>query len=131
MRPERAKRTGAELAQIIDHDLVHDLGERELERAYRAVGDDERAFVHPLGLEQFLASFETRGLDHDVGALKAALPVRGDDDPLAEIGLEPAGKGVAAFLAARVDADLCEIEEAVEEPHIPIGRSARADMTEN
>ena len=53
------------------------------------------------------------------------------DDRLAEIARKPRGEGVAAFRPARMDADLVEVEEMVEQADVPIGRAARADMAEH
>ena len=49
----------------------------------------------------------------------------------AEIGGEPFGEGVAALGSAGMDADLLEIEEGVQQPHVPVGGAPRADMAEH
>lgn len=103
-------------------------GDRYFDRAHRAVGQDQRATLDPLGLQQRLRFRQPRGLDDDVGALDATLPIGHRLDRLAEIGGEPGGKAVAAFRPARMDTDLVEVEEVVEQPHVPVGRAARADM---
>ncbi len=41
VRPQRAERPALALAPVVDDDLGHDVGERELDRAHRAVGHDE------------------------------------------------------------------------------------------
>ena len=43
VRAEAAELTGPALAPVVDDDLVHDVGERKLDGAHRAVGYDERA----------------------------------------------------------------------------------------
>ena len=73
---------------------------------------------------------QPRGLDHDVGALEAILPIVGDGDLLAEIRFEPFREGIAAFRAAGMHADLIEIEEVVEKADIPVRGAAGADMAE-
>ena len=60
-----------------------------------------------------------------------APPVVDRADRLAEIGRQLGGEGVAAFRPARMHADLVEIEQMVEQPHVPIGGAARADMAEH
>ena len=78
---QRAERPRRALAPVVDHQLVHDVGQRQLDRAHRAVGHDQRAGLDPLGAQQRLRALEPRGLDHDVGAAHARLPVVGDDAP--------------------------------------------------
>ena len=46
-----AQRAGLGLAPVVHHHLVHDVGERQLHRTHRAVGDDTGAFLDPLRLE--------------------------------------------------------------------------------
>ena len=43
VRAQRPERTALALAPVVDDDLRHDVGERQLDRAHRAVGHDERA----------------------------------------------------------------------------------------
>ena len=88
MRAQRTELAGAALAPIVHHDLGHDVGEVELDRAHGAVGHDERARLDPLGLEQRRRLLKTRGLDDDVGAADAALPILGGGDRLAEVSRE-------------------------------------------
>ena len=52
-------------------------------------------------------------------------------DRLAEIGRQLCGECVAAFRPARMHADLVEVEEMVEQPHVPVGGAARPDMAED
>src|SRR5882757_7331410 len=88
------------LAPIVDDELVHDVGERELDRAHRTVGHDEGALLDPLGLQERRRLVETRGLDDDVGAADAALPILGHDHLLSEIARQRRAERVAAFLSA-------------------------------
>src|SRR3546814_10937224 len=62
------------LAPVVDHQLVHDISEGEFHRAHGAVGHHEVAGLHPGGLEVRRRRLEARGLDLDVGALKAGMP---------------------------------------------------------
>ena len=71
MGAQRAELAALALAPIVDHDLGHDVGQRQLHRAHRAVGHDEGAGLDPFGLEQRLRLRQARGLDDDVGALDA------------------------------------------------------------
>ena len=66
-----------------------------------------------------------------VGAAKAILPGLRDADRLAEILLEPAGKHLPALRPPRVDADLLEVEEMIEQPDVPVRRPARADVAKH
>ena len=72
---QRAERPAAALAPVVDDELVHDVGQRELDGAHRAVGHHQRAGLDPLGPQQRLGPLEPRGLDHDVGAAHDGLPV--------------------------------------------------------
>ncbi len=40
-------------------------------------------------------------------------------------------EGVAAFRPARMDADFIEVEQTVEQPDVPIGGAAGADMAQH
>ncbi len=131
VRPERAEGPGVELAEIVHDEGVEPVDEIERQRAHRAIGDDQRAGPHPTALEQRLRLGQARRLDLDVGAFQAALPVGRRLDLLAEIGGKPGGEGLAALRPARMHADLGEVEQVVEQPHVPIGRAARADMAEH
>ena len=76
MGAQRAERAAAALAPVVDDELVHDVRERELDRAHRPVGHDQRAGLDPLGAQQRLGLLEARRLDHDVGAAHDRLPRR-------------------------------------------------------
>ena len=89
-RARAARRTARlALAPVVDDELVHDVGERELDRAHRAVGHDERAALDPLRPQQRRGLRQARGLDDDVGAAHARLPIVGRDHRLAEIARQP------------------------------------------
>ena len=123
---------GFRLAPVVHDDLVHDVGERELDGAHRAVGNDAGALLDPRRLQLRLGLFEPRRLDDDVGAAHARLPVLGDDDVRAgQVGTQARAERVAAFLPARMDADLVEREDRMEQAHVPVRRAARADVAEH
>ncbi len=82
---QRAELAALALAPIVDHQLGHDVGERQLHRAHGAVGHDERAVLDPVGLEQRLGLHQARGFDHDVGALDRVFPIVERRDRLAEV----------------------------------------------
>jgi hypothetical protein len=84
--------------------------------------------LDPFRLQHRLRRGKTRGLDDDVGALDAGAPIGGRPHRLAEIAGEPLGEGVAALRPARMDADLVEPEQAVEQAHVPVRRAPRPDM---
>jgi hypothetical protein len=130
-RPQRAEAPRARLAEIVHQELVGDVRHADVDRAHRAVGHDERALRDPFRAQQRPWLDEARGLDHDVGAAHAALPVLRHHHALAEVALEPRGEGLAALGPARVHADLVEVEDPVHQPHVPVGRAARADMAEH
>src|SRR5579862_9929370 len=96
----------ATLRPVVDDDLVHDVGERELDGAHRSVGDDERAFSYPGRLQQRLRLAQTRSLDDDVGAFDAGSPIVGHHDAPPEIALEALRERAPAFNPPRVHADL-------------------------
>ena len=81
VRAQRAELAGFALAPIVDDHLGHDVGERELDRAHRAVGHDQRARLDPCGLQHRRRLGEPRGLDDDVGALDAGAPVLRSPSP--------------------------------------------------
>ena len=54
MGAQRAELAALALAPVVDHHLLHDVGQRQLHRAHRAVGHDQRAGLDPFGLEQRL-----------------------------------------------------------------------------
>ena len=70
-------------------------------------------------------------VDQDIGAVEAGLPVVAAPDFFAKVGFEPPGEGIAAFGAARVHADLFEIEQVIEQTDVPVGGTSRTDMSEN
>ena len=47
MPPQAAERTDQALTPVVDHDLVHDIGNVVLDRAHRAIGYDQRARPDP------------------------------------------------------------------------------------
>src|SRR5437879_1473444 len=128
MSAEAAELAALALSPIVDHEFGHDIGQREFNRAHRAIGDDEGALLDPFSLEHRRRFVETGCLNNDVGTFEAGLPIRGCDDLLSEITGEPFGKAIAAFLPSRMDPDLVEIEEMIEQPHVPIGGAACSDM---
>ena len=100
MRAQAAELAALALAPIVDHELGHDVRQRQLDRAHRAVGHDEGARLDPRRLQAAASgSVEARGLDDDVGALDAGLPILGRDDGLAEIA--PAVRAKASRLSSR------------------------------
>jgi histidine ammonia-lyase len=131
VRAQRAELSGTALPPVIDDDLVHHIGERELDSAHRSVRDDEAARFDPTRLEVRLGALEAGRLDHHVCAAEAILPALGDPDRLSQVSLEPLRELLAALAPARMDADLVEVEDPVEEPHVPVRGSAGADMPEH
>jgi hypothetical protein len=132
MLAERSERQSlAALAPIVDHHLVHDVGERELDRAHGAVGHNQRARLDPGGHQHRLRGRQARGLDHDVGVAHAGLPAVDRAHRLGEVPRQGGGKTVAALGAAGVHADFLEIEQMVEQPHVPVGGAAGSDMAEH
>ena len=119
------------LTPVVDDDLVHDVGEIELKRAHRPVRNHEGALLHPARLEQRRRLGEAARLHHDVGALQAIFPVVRHDNLLAEVLFQVCGKGLPALGTARMDTDLVEIEQMVEQADVPVGRAARADMAQD
>src|SRR6266702_4614800 len=61
---EAAKLAALTLSPIIDDQFCHDIGERQLDRAHRAIRHDKRALLDPLGLWQWRWPVEPRRLDH-------------------------------------------------------------------
>ena len=51
MRAQAAELSALALAPVVDHDLVHDVGQRQFDGAHRAVGNDQRARLDPVGHE--------------------------------------------------------------------------------
>ncbi len=119
------------LAEIVHHPLVDDVGQVLLDHAHGAVGHDQRTLLDPGVLQHRRRRFEPRGIDDDVGALDAGLPIVGGDDLLAQCRADLGGKGVAAFLATRVHADLVEVVEPVHQLDVPERGAAGADMAED
>src|SRR5262249_13160949 len=62
VRPQRAERPGAALAPVVDHQLVHDVRDAELDGAHRPVRHHQRAGRDPLGAQERLGPLEARGL---------------------------------------------------------------------
>ena len=62
---QRAELAGLALAPVVDHDLAHDVGQRQFYRAHRAVGDDQRAGLDPRGLQQRLRLRQARRLHRE------------------------------------------------------------------
>src|SRR5215475_14151533 len=67
-------------------------------------------------------------VDDDLGPAHATLPVFGGDDSLAELAGEAGGERIAALRSAGMHADFLEIEQPIEQPHVPVRGPARADM---
>jgi hypothetical protein len=84
---QRAELPGTALPPVVDDDLVHHIGERELDSTHRSVGDDEAAGLDPTRLEVRLGALEARCLDHHVGAAQAILPALADADRLSQVAL--------------------------------------------
>jgi len=57
--PQRAERAGPRLAPVVDDDLVHHVGERQLDGAHGSVRDHETARLDPLRPQQRLGALET------------------------------------------------------------------------
>ena len=88
------------LAPVVDDDLRHDVGQRQLHRAHRAVGNDQRPRRDPARLEQRRRRAQPRRLDDDVGSLDAAAPVRRSRrTALPRSVRQPARERVAALAA--------------------------------
>src|SRR5258706_6596060 len=75
VRAQAAERSRLALSPVVDDDLVHDVGQRQLDRTHRAIGDDQRTALDPRRLEERCRSLEPRSFDDDVSATHAALPV--------------------------------------------------------
>src|SRR5580704_4435128 len=131
MGAQAAELAALALAPVVDYQFRHDVGQGQLDRAHRSIGDYKGALLDPTGLQERRRLVEPRGFDHDVGPLHATLPIPGRRHLLAEIATQSLGKAVAALLTTGMNADLIKIEEMVEQPHVPVGRSARADMAED
>ena len=127
---QRAELPRAALGPVVDDHLVHHVGQRELNSAHRAVRDDERAGLHPARAKKRMRPLEPRRLDHHVGAPQALLPALGHAHRLAEILLETTCERLAGLGATRMDPDLIEVEEMVEQPDVPVGGAARAHVTQ-
>ena len=128
MRTKRAELPRAALAPVVDHHFVHRVGERQLDRAHRSVGDDEGAGLDPARPKERLRALEARRLDHHVGAAQTLLPALGHAHRLPEAGLQTARERFAALGTPRMDPDLREVEEVVQQPDVPVGGAARPDV---
>src|SRR5438094_7826040 len=104
VRAQRAERSGTALPPVVDDDLVHHFGERELDGTHRSVRDHEATGLDPPRLQMRLRAFEARRLDHHVGAAQAILPGLGGPDGLSQVGLEPLRELLAALAPAGMDA---------------------------
>ena len=124
-------RPGTRLAPIVHHHLAHDVGKRQFYRAHGAVGNHAGTRLDPLGLQHRYRLFQARGFDHDVGSAHARFPVFSDDDFFAKVAREFFRKRIAALGAARMHADFIEMEDRVEQAHVPVGGAARADVAEH
>jgi hypothetical protein len=85
VRAQRSEPPRRGLSPVVDDDLVRNLEQRELDGAHRPVWHHERAGVDPLGPQQRLRALEARGLDDDVGAADARLPVVRHDHGCAHV----------------------------------------------
>src|SRR4051794_35032575 len=74
---QRAELPGPRLAPVVDDDLVHDVGQRELDRAHRPVRNDKAARLDPAREQLRLGALESGRLDHHVRAAQALLPCLG------------------------------------------------------
>ena len=74
---------------------------------------------------------KARGLHYYVCAFNTGLPVWGGNNLLAEVIRQAGGKTVTAFRSSGMNADFVEVEEPVQESHIPVGGSPRTDMAQN
>src|SRR5216683_1421697 len=131
MGSQTAELAALALIPVVDYELRHDVGQRQFDRTHGSVRDYECALLDPAGLQQRRRFEQTRRFHHDVRVPDAALPIAGRHHGLAEILAQPLRKGVAALLAARMNADLVEIEQMVEQTHVPVSCPASTDMTEN
>src|SRR3954452_20501601 len=110
VRAQRAERSRTALPPVVDDDLVHHIGERDLDRTHRSVRDDEAAGLDPPRLEVRLGAFEARRLHHHVGSAQATLPALGGPHRLSQVCLEPLRELLSALAPAGMDADLVEVE---------------------
>ena len=133
VRAQRAERQALPaLAPVVDDDLVHDVGQRELDRAHRAVGDDQRAVLDPCGLAAAASASGRR----DASTTMSAPRTHDSQSSVATTGLprsraSRSRERVAAFRPPRMHADLVEVEQLIEQPHVPVGGAARADVAEH
>ncbi len=79
---------------------------------------------NPARQEVRLGTLEPRRLDHDVRAAQALFPAVCREYGLGEALLEPGGEVLTALAATGVDADLLEVEQPVEQAHVPVGGPA-------
>src|SRR5579883_1914861 len=128
MGAQAAELAALALAPIVNDELDHDVGQRQLDGAHRPVRHDKGARLDPRRLQERRRLGEARGLDDDVSALDASLPILCGNHGLAEFLAQPFRKTATTFLAARVNPDFIEIKEMIEQAHVPISGPPRADM---
>ena len=132
MGPQRAVgKPLAALPPVVHHDLVHDVGERELHRAHGAVGNHEGALLYPFRLQHGTGGGQPCRLHHDVRALHAGLPVVHHANGLSEIFGKSSAEGLATFRTAGMDAYLLKIEQRIKQTHVPVGGSPGTYVTEH
>ena len=119
------------LPPIVDDDLIHYIGQRDLIGTDGTVGNDKVARTHPCGPEQGLRLHQAGRLDHNIGALKTLLAVFCNGDLLVQAVLQPLGKCIHGFLAATVDANFLKIIERIQQNDIPERRAAAAEMSKD
>ena len=129
--PQRAERARAGLAPVVHDDLVHAVEQVELDRAHRPVRHHQRAGLDPGRPQQRLRRPQAARLDHDVGAAHARLPVVDGDDLGVELRVAAGRRtrrGSRRGASARAPR---QVEHARQQPHVPVGGAAAADVAEH
>src|SRR6516165_3658282 len=131
MGAEAAELAALALPPVIDHQLVHDVSQRQLDGAHGTVGHHKRTALYPRRLQQRRRLEQPGGLDHDVGTFDAALPILGRDDRLAKVATQPLGECVTTFFPSGMDTDLLKVKQMIKQPDIPIGGAPRANVPQD
>ena len=131
MGPQRPELPTLALAPVVHNEFGHDVGQAQLHRAHGPVRHHQSAGLDPFGFQQRCGLAQARGLNHNVGARHGVLPVVTHPHRLTQILGEPLAECVAALGPRRMHADLVEVEQLVEQPHVPVSGATGTNMTQH
>ncbi len=119
------------LAPVVDDHLVHHVEQIQLDRADRAVRDDEGAGLDGRGTQEWFGFGQPGRFDQHVGAVERLLRGRDHPDRRGQLRGQFGGELLPRLGPARRHPDLVQVEEIVEHGDVPPRRTASAGVGED